>query len=471
MDPVKITPTPQSYWGEGMGGEPQTGTDQYGRKYVMVGETDASPGSWQLAGPYSGMNGEGMAEIGSLVPLSDMNAGKTPPPASNVALSSLAPEGFYTGNLDPNVLNSQVPGDAKFFDTLQSSGVKLDPYALGRHSGTKDTVSEWYSSLPGDFLPGNRFESSSIWGPDKEVRDAILKIGDQLGLNYEQIVKATTAASPMSSGQQGYTEASSPLDIIQNSANQMFQMAGKPPQQLFTPEQLQQSRQQGQARQDAMKKADDGPWYKDVLNFLKVPAIFGGLIAGAGAISGLINGAAAGTTAAASGWAGIDPVAGVEGYASQMSLAAYDSALNAGLSQTAALTAADKAVELASASGAAGMSAEELVNQAVSSAGPSLFDTAKKIFNTASSIKDQLSGGGTPTPAPVSQGSNDVTPDQNTGNDVLKKAFSFFGGDVPYNPSGSPLRTLSGSPVYSGKGRGLISSQMADEFRQRMMQG
>jgi len=477
-----VQPDAPAGWGEGFDMNPSTGTDKWGRKYTLQNSPGGGEGmtEWVLSQPYSGIMGEGSPMQGDLSPVvsSQYNPGVKP-------VREVLPEGFYTDNIDQSILDTEVPGDAAWIntlDTLGASGSRGKAYQKGYYEGhpnlSPSKQFSFYSTLDGDFAPANwgrdgnvadfsRGQSSSVWGADYSVtRNFMLEqVAPSIDASYEEVVSAMQQARDEYKNRTGkwYTENVNPLRIVQSGWEKLAAAKGVEPKQLFDAKTLSDADQMIDKRYRELKKADDKPWYSEVMEAIRIPLIFASVITGASALTGLINGAAAGTTAAAGGWAGVDAVAGVEGFASQMSLAAYESAIATGLSETVALQAASQAAEIASTVGTTGMSAADIVNKAVSSAGPGYVETARKVFKAAESFYDAAtgdSGGGGGAAGDTAQESS-TQPDENTNESVLQKVFEFVGGDK-YKPSGSKLKSFStGGDVFSGQ-RGIINSQFAN---------
>lgn len=278
-------------WGEGA---ETTYYDEYGRQVVDVNAfSDVAGPSWQVAGQQTQPT-EGAGGVSAVAP-----------PAPPVSLASLLPAEFY--------------GRDQYAGQMVPAGT--DPYvALGLMAPGGENPG-FMSTNPRDYIGPGRYATESIWGHDPAVREAALKIGGELGLGFDQIIGAATSAADAAKaahGGAGYTEASSPLEIVQNIANNLFTATGSAPEQLFTPEQITQSQQAAQAYQDQLKSQDHAGILGTILDIANktgkgLAVLFGGPALG-GAISsalGTVGAVDAGIAAGAGGQAAANEIAGL----------------------------------------------------------------------------------------------------------------------------------------------------------------
>ena len=209
---------------------------------------------------------------------------------------------FYTGNIDQAVLDAQILTNyQEINNAFAAAGLSLEADPYQQYAGDLYNNYELYSTFAGDYSPMAydesgiaRYESTSIWGAyADQTRDFSQSLADTLGLSYEQMVRAAQAAQAEFDAAygQGYTEATSALEISQAIGNKMLEMAGYPPTQFFTDEQMALAKQEAMAVQDGWKSQDEassgfGEIMDIVSTFMSGP---GTLLALAGGVTTIAN--------------------------------------------------------------------------------------------------------------------------------------------------------------------------------------
>lgn len=432
-------------WGEGF--DNNIYTDNFGRTYTQEQSYVGGEGAtqWVQTQPYSGIWGEGNPMPGELAPVEPGYD------AGTKTVRELLPENFYTGNLDEELLNRTAPGDARWDATLKTYGVDFDDKgnydyynknAQRNHyryfSTLKDDYAPQYYGIQGQTFNFIRGETDSIWGPDTDlIRNTMVEqIAPALQATYEETAMAALQARDEFKQQYGqyWTEATSPLDVIQMQYNKLADIKGiTDKKQLFSEEQLAESRKMAQDRQDQLKKMDDQrSGFAEVMRVLKVPMMFASMIFTGGAISSMLGTAGAGVT----GIAGAADLGGIGGIAGADAVATLPASMGGfgGINLTTALTTGYKA-----------------------------YSTIDKILNW-----DEGSDGGQIGSVLEAASGNDVggtagtiedikNTAVNSGTNVANKVSEFFGGGNPFTSSGKKLKRLStGSSVF-GPSQGVIA--------------
>lgn len=209
---------------------------------------------------------------------------------------------FYLDNIDQAILDAQILTNYDLVGSaFAAAGLTLEDSPWQRYNSDDLGNYYLYSTYGGDWggtgYGGTdilRYETNSIWGAyTGTTRDFSTQLMNSLGLSYEQMIRAGQEAwqEHYAAYGQGYTEASSPLDIATAIGNKMLAMAGYPTTQFFTDEQLAIARQDAQAVQDQWKSQDEadsgfGQIMDIVSTFMSGP---GTLLALAGGITTVAN--------------------------------------------------------------------------------------------------------------------------------------------------------------------------------------
>ena len=440
-------PTQQSPgMGEGFDLVDPVWSDNFGRTYTQEQNYIGGEGATNFVQtqPYSGIMGEGNPMPGELAPVGPGYD------AGTKTVKELLPENFYTGNIDEELLNRTAPGDARWDAVLGAYGSDFKRKGQYDYFNQNNQANHYryFSTLQDDYAPkyygigGQNFnfirgETDSIWGSDTDlIRNTMVEqIAPALQATYEETAMAALQARDEFKQQYGqyWTEATSPLDVIQMQYNKLADIKGiTDKKQLFSDEELAKSRQMAQDRQDQLKKMDEQrSGFAEVMKVLKVPMMFAGMIFTGGAISSLLGTAGAGVT----GIAGAADLGGIGGLAGADAAAALPASMGGlgGIDLTTALTTGYKA-----------------------------YGTVDKILNWDGDVGGQLGSvleaasgndvGG--TAGTIEDIQNTAT---TSGTNVANKVSEFFGGGNPFQSSGKKLQRLStGSSVF-GPSQGVIA--------------